>query len=178
MKHKLTSALVLTVIDRSKGLSVHIDACCDGLGAVLMQNGKVIAYTGCQLKTNEANYATYDLEFLAVVFALKLWRHHLLGTKFELFTNHKSLKYIFSQKGLNQVQVRWLEFLVAYDLDINYTPGKANVVADALSRNKEMLLISLRGCYCSSLFLLLLLIGLLLRWMRTKCLSGLEKCHD
>lgn len=101
-----------------------------------MQHGKVIAYASRQLKTHEAKYAVHDLELLAVVFALKLWRHHLLGTKFELFTDHKSLKYIFTQKDLNQRQVRWLEFLSSYDLDITYTPGKANVVADALSRRR------------------------------------------
>lgn len=110
-----------------------------------MQNGKVIAYVGHQLKTHEANYETHDLELLAVVFALKIWRHHLLGTKFELFTDHKSLRYIFSQKDLNQRQFRWLEFLASFDLDINYTLGKANVVADALSRNNAMLCCNLVG---------------------------------
>ena len=102
LKRKLTSAPVLAVIDGSEGLTVYTDACREGLGAVLMQNGRVIAYAGRQLKTHEVNYATHDLELLAVVFALKLWRHHLLGTKFELFTDHKSLRYIFSQKDLNQ----------------------------------------------------------------------------
>ena len=87
-------------------MTVYTDACQEGLGAVLMQNGKVIAYGGRQLKTHEVNYATHDLELLAVIFALKQWRHYLLGAKFELFTDHKSLKYIFSQKDLNQRQVR------------------------------------------------------------------------
>lgn len=136
LKGMLTSAPVLAVIDGSEGLTVYTNASQVGLGAVLMQHGRVIAYAGRQLKTHEVKYAVHDLELLAVVFALKLWRRHLLGTKFELFTDHKSLKYIFTQKDLNQRQVRWLEFLSSYDLDITYTPGKANVVADALSRRR------------------------------------------
>jgi len=137
LRCKLTTAPILTVINGSEGLTVYTYAYKEGLESVLMQHGMVIAYAGRQLKTHEVNYATHDLELLAVVFALKLWRHHILGTKFELFTNHKSLQYIFSQKDLNQRQFRWLKFLAAYDLDINYTPGKANVVADALSRRKS-----------------------------------------
>ena len=139
LKDKLTSAPILTIMDGSEGLTVYTDAYGTGLGAVLMQNGKVIAYASRQLKTHEKNYATHDLELLAVVFALKMWRHYLLGEKFELFTDHKSLKYLFTQKDLNMRQQRWLEFLASYDLDILYTPGKANIVADALSRNHALI---------------------------------------
>lgn len=96
MKQKLTSAHVLTVPNGSEELSVYTDVSKEGLGTVLMQEGKVIAYASRQLKPYEANYATHDLELLGVVFALKLWRHYLLGTKFELFTDHQSLKYIFN----------------------------------------------------------------------------------
>ncbi|KAI3720372.1 hypothetical protein L6452_21288 [Arctium lappa] len=105
-----------------------------GLGCVLMQRGKVIAYASRQLKDHEKNYPTHDLELAAVVFALKLWRHYLYGTKCTLFTDHKSLKYIFDQKELNMRQRRWLEILKDYDCELLYHPGKANVVADALSR--------------------------------------------
>ena len=85
---------------------------------------------------HEKNYPTHDLELSAIVFALKSWRHYLLGEKFELYTDHKSLKYLFSQKDLNLGQQRWMEFLSSYDFEISYTPGKGNVVADVLSRKK------------------------------------------
>ena len=112
----------------------YTDACGTGLGAVLMQKDKVVAYASRQLKPHERNYPTHDLELAAIVFALKMWRHYLLGVRFELFTDHKSLKYLFSQKDLNLRQQRWLEFLASYDFGIAYTPGKGNAVADALSR--------------------------------------------
>src|SRR5262249_42139801 len=96
----------------------------------------VIAYASRQLKDHELNYPTYDLELAAVVYALKIWRHYLYGEKFEVFTDHKKLKYIFSQKDLNLRQRRWLEFLKDYDFAVSYHPSKANVVADALSRKK------------------------------------------
>ncbi|KAK9169081.1 hypothetical protein Syun_001221 [Stephania yunnanensis] len=85
-------------------------------------------------KVHERNYPTHDLELVAIVFALKIWRHHLYGVRFELFTDHKSLKYLFTQRELNLRQRRWLEFLKDYDFSLEYHPGKANVVADALSR--------------------------------------------
>ena len=88
------------------------------------------------MRAHEKNYPTHDLELAAIVFALKSWRHYLLGEKFELFTDHKSLKYLFSQKDLNLRQQRWMEFLASYDFEIAYTPGKGNVVVDALSRKR------------------------------------------
>ncbi|GJW79340.1 putative reverse transcriptase domain-containing protein [Tanacetum coccineum] len=108
-----------------------------GLGAVLMQKEKVIAYASCQLKVHEKNYTTHDLELGAVVFALKMWRHYLYGTKCVVFTNHKSLQHILDQKELNMRQRRWLKLLSDYDCEIRYHPGKANVVADALSRKER-----------------------------------------
>ncbi|KAA0041716.1 pol protein [Cucumis melo var. makuwa] len=99
-----------------------------------MQQGKVVAYASRQLKSHEQNYPTHDLELAAVVFALKIWRHYLNGEKIQIFTDHKSLKYFFTQKELNMRQRRWLELVKDYDCEILYHPSKANVVADALSR--------------------------------------------
>ncbi|GKB03637.1 putative reverse transcriptase domain-containing protein [Tanacetum coccineum] len=109
-----------------------------GLGCVLMQRGKVIAYASKQLKIHEENYTTYDLELGAVVFALKIWIHYLYGTKSVIYTDHKSLQHIFSQKELNMRQRRWIELFSDYDCEICYHPGKANVVADALSRKERV----------------------------------------
>ena len=101
-----------------------------------MQRGKVIAYASRQFKTHEVNYTTHDLELGAVVFALKIWRHYLYGTKSTIFTDHKSLQHIFDQKELNMRKRRWVELLNDYECEIRYHPGKANMVADALSRKK------------------------------------------
>ncbi|GJW09649.1 putative reverse transcriptase domain-containing protein [Tanacetum coccineum] len=106
-------------------------------GAVLMQKEKVIAYASRQLKIHEKNYTTHDLELGAVVFALKMWRHYLYDTKCVVFTDHKSLQHILDQKELNMRQRRWLELLSDYDCELRYHPGKANVVADALSRKSR-----------------------------------------
>ncbi|GJX32008.1 putative reverse transcriptase domain-containing protein [Tanacetum coccineum] len=103
-----------------------------------MQRGKVIAYASRQLKIHEKNYTTHDLELGAVVFALKIWRHYLYGTKSVIYTDHKSLQHIFSQKELNMRQRRWIELFSDYDCEICYHPGKANVVADALSRKERV----------------------------------------
>nr|GEV16083.1 putative reverse transcriptase domain-containing protein [Tanacetum cinerariifolium] len=106
------------------------------LGAVLMQREKVIAYACQQLKPHEENYTTHDLELGALVFALKIWRHYLYGTKCIMFTDHKSLQHVLNQKELNMRQRRWLKLLADYDCEIRYHPGKENVIADALSRKR------------------------------------------
>ncbi|GKA54570.1 reverse transcriptase domain-containing protein, partial [Tanacetum coccineum] len=109
-----------------------------GLGCVLMQRGNVIAYASRQLKIHEKNYTTHDLELGVVVFALKIWGHYLYGTKSVVYKDHKSLQHIFSQKELNMQQHRWIELFSDYDCKIHYHPGKANVVADALSRKERV----------------------------------------
>ncbi|KAL0550083.1 hypothetical protein IC582_014581 [Cucumis melo] len=134
LKQKLVTAPVLIVPDGSGSFVIYSDASKKGLGCVLMQQGKVVAYASRQLKSHEQNYPTHDLELAAVVFALKIWRHYLYGEKIQIFTDHKSLKYFFTQKELNMRQRRWLELVKDYDCEILYHPGKANVVADALSR--------------------------------------------
>ncbi|GJX96264.1 transport protein Sec24-like protein, partial [Tanacetum coccineum] len=103
-----------------------------------MQREKVIAYASRQLKPHEENYTTHDLELGEVVFALKIWRHYLYGTKCTVFTDHKSLQHILDQKELNMRQRRWLELLTDYDCEIHYHPRKANVVVDALSRKERI----------------------------------------
>jgi hypothetical protein len=137
LKKRLTTTPVLIMPDIHKGFDVYCDAYQQGLGCVLMQEGKVVAYASRQLRKHEQNYPTHDLELAAVVHALKIWRHYMIGNKCQIFTDHKSLKYIFSQKDLNLRQIRWLELIKDYDLDIQYHPGKANVVADALSRKSQ-----------------------------------------
>ncbi|GKC05978.1 putative reverse transcriptase domain-containing protein [Tanacetum coccineum] len=104
----------------------------------LIQREEVFAYASSQLKIHEKNYTTHDLELGAVVFAIKIWRHYLYGTKYTVFTDHKSLQHILNQKELNMRQRRWLELLSDYDCEIRYHPGKANVVADALSRKERI----------------------------------------
>jgi hypothetical protein len=99
-----------------------------------MQEGRVVAHASRQLRKHELNYPTHDLELAAVVHALKIWGHYLIGHKSDIYTDHKSLKYIFTQSDLNLRQRRWLELIKDYDLEVHYHPGKANVVADALSR--------------------------------------------
>ena len=125
---------------------VYTDDSLLGLGGVLMQMQRVIAYASRQLRVHEQNYPTHDLELAAVVFALKIWRHYLYRVQFELFTDHKSLRYLFSHKELNQRQSRWMEFIKDYEFALQYHPGKANVVADALSRKTRCRLAVLR-CY-------------------------------
>ena len=114
--------------------TVYSDASRIGLECVLMQDGKVVAYASRQLKPHEQNYPTHGLELAAVVFVLKFWRHYLYGEKCRIFTDDKSLKYLLTQKDLNLRQRRWLELFKDYDCIIDYHPGKANVVANALSR--------------------------------------------
>ncbi|GJX59284.1 putative reverse transcriptase domain-containing protein, partial [Tanacetum coccineum] len=130
----LTFLTLKTLLDGPKDFVVYYDASGLRLGYVLVKRGKVIAYASRQLKIHEKNYTTHDLELGAVVFALKIWRHYLYGKKSVIYTDHKSLQHIFSQKELNMRQHRWIELFSDYDYEIRYHLGTANVVADALSR--------------------------------------------
>ncbi|GJV52679.1 hypothetical protein Tco_1448420 [Tanacetum coccineum] len=138
LKDKLCNAPNLAVPDGSEYFMVYCDASGLGLVCVLMQRGKMIAYASRQLKIHEKNYTTHDLELGAVVFALKIWIHYLYGTKSVIYTDHKSLQHIFSQKELNMRQHRWIELFSDYDCEIRYHPAKANVVADELSRKERV----------------------------------------
>ena len=102
-----------------------------------MQSGRVVAYGSCQLKNHEQNYPTHDIELATVVFALKIWCHYLYGEELKVYSDHKSLKYIFTQRDLNMRQRRWMEFLEDYDFTLHYHPDKENVVDDALSRKSR-----------------------------------------
>ncbi|KAJ0715116.1 putative nucleotidyltransferase, Ribonuclease H [Helianthus annuus] len=145
LKDKLCNAPILSLPEGTNDFVVYCDASRQGLGCVLMQRQKVIAYASRQLKVHEKNYTTHDLELGAVVFALKIWRHYLYGTKCTIFTDHKSLQHIFDQKELNMRQRRWVELLNDYDCEIKYHPGKANVVADALGRKERIKPIRVRA---------------------------------
>ena len=134
LKRKLTIALMLTTPISGELFMVYCDTSIVGLGCVLMQQGKVIAYASRKLKSHEQNYPTYELELAVVVFVLKTWRHYLYGEKFEVYFDHKSLKYIFTQRDLNSRQRRWMETMEDYDFTLHYHPRKVNVIADALSR--------------------------------------------
>ncbi|XP_062103865.1 uncharacterized protein LOC133814982 [Humulus lupulus] len=143
LKQRLTTTHVLTVPNSDELYVVFIDAFGTGLGEVLMQNGKVVAYASCQLNPHEKNYPMHDLELVAVIFALKIWRCYLYGAKFELYSNHKSLKYLFTQRDLNLRQRIWVEYMKDYYFTLQCHPEKANVVVDALSRKPHGLLQSL-----------------------------------
>jgi len=134
LKKHLASTPILAIPEGNEGFVIYSDASKKGLGCVLMLTDRVIAYASRQLKPYKENYPTYDLELAAVVFIPKISRHYLYGVRCEVYTDHKSLKYIFTQKELNTRQRRWLELQNDYDMEVKYHPGKANVVADALSR--------------------------------------------
>jgi hypothetical protein len=144
LKKRLTMTPVLTMPDIEKPLSIYCDASGQGLGCVLMQDGHVVAYASRQLRKHEEKYPTHDMELAAVVHALKIWMHYIIGKRCEVYSDRKSLKYIFTQPDLNLRQPRWLELIKDYDLGINYHPGKANVMADALSRRSHLNMLAMR----------------------------------
>jgi hypothetical protein len=139
LKHLLTHAPVLKIADPEADFLVCTDACKEGLGGVLMQEGKVICYESRKLNEHEVNYVTNDLELASIVHALKMWRHYLLGRKFVLMTDHCVLRYLFSQPKLNARQARWMALLSEFDFEIKHIKGKENRVIDALSRSMKMI---------------------------------------
>ena len=122
---------------------MYCDASRAGLGCVLMQSERIVAYGSRQLKNHEQNYPTQDMELAIVVFSLKIWRHYLYGEQFKVYSDHKSLKYIFTRRDLNMRQRRWMEFLEDYDFTLHYHLGKTNVVLDALNRKSRGALASI-----------------------------------
>jgi hypothetical protein len=135
LKIALTQAPVLTIIDTMKGnIVLYTDASDLAIGAVLMEDKRVIAYESRKLSPAELNYPVYEKELLVVIHSLKVWRHYLLGVKFKIETDHQSLRYLSTQPNLSRRQCRWMELLQEFDFDIEYVKGKENVVADALSR--------------------------------------------
>ena len=135
-------APILTMLEGEDGFGIYYDTSGQGLGAMFMRHGRVIAYTSHQLKDYKKNYSIHDLELVDVVFVLKMWRHYLYGVHCDIYTDHKNLKYIFTQKKLNMRQRRWLELVSDYDCEFHYHPSKANKVVDALSRKAMAFAIS------------------------------------
>ena len=142
LKRRLTSTPVLIVPERGQRYTVYCDASKDGLGCILMLSRRVVAYGSQKLMNHVWNHPTHDMELVAIFFALKIWSHYLNGEHFEVFSDHKSLKYIFTQWDLNMRQRRCIKFLEDYDFTLHYHPGKANVVVDALSRKSRGVLAS------------------------------------
>jgi hypothetical protein len=144
LRKRLTLAPILTLPDITWSFDIYYDASHSGLGCTLMQDGKVVSYASRQLWKHEVNYPTHDLELAAIVHALKIWMHYLIGHPCEIYIDHKSLKYIFTQSDLKLRQCRWLELIKDYNVGMNYHPGKSNVVADALSQKKHCNVMAVR----------------------------------
>ena len=146
LKKRLTSTPILMVPVRGQRYIEYCDSFKDGLGCVLMLSGKVMAYGSRKLKNHERSYPTHDMELAAIFFALKIWHHYLYGEQFKVFSYHKNLKYIFTQRDLNMRQRRWMEYLEENAFALHYHPDKANVVADALNRKSRGVLASVASC--------------------------------
>jgi hypothetical protein len=139
LKYLLTHAPMLKIADPDNDFLVCTDVYKEGLGGVLMQEGHVIFYESRKLNEHEINYVTHDLELAAIVHALKMWRHYLLGRRFVLMTDHCGLRHLFDQPKLNARQARWMALLSEFDFEIKHIKGKENRVVDALSRSVKMI---------------------------------------
>ena len=124
LKRRFTSAPILTVPEMRQRYTWYCDASKDGLGCVSMQSRRVVAYGSRQLKNHKHNYPTHDMELASIVFALKVWSYNLYGKQFKVFSDHKSPKYIFTQRNLNMRQRKWMEYLEDYDITLHYHPSK------------------------------------------------------
>ena len=132
-KDRLTSTSVLTLPEGIKNFGVYCDSSRVGLGCVLIQHGKVIAYAYRKLKVHKKNYPTHYIQLAALVFAFNIWRHFFYGVHVEIFTDQNTLQYMFTEKELNFLQIRWLELLKDYEISVIYYPYTANIVAEAQS---------------------------------------------
>ena len=139
---RLTSTPILIVSEMGQRYTMYCDSSKDRLGCVLIQSERVVAYVSRQLKSHEQSYPTHDMELVAIVFTLNIWRHYLYGEQFEVLSDHKSLKYIFTQRDLNMRKHMWMEYLEDYDFTLHYHLDKANVVVDAFSRKSRGVLAS------------------------------------
>jgi ribonuclease HI len=134
LKKILASAPISNIADPNEDFFVCIDACKEGLSGFLNQKDHVVCYESRKLKEHERNYANHDLELEAIIHALKMWRHYLMGNKFEIRIDHFGMKHMFGKPILNAKKTRWLEFLSEYDFEIKHIRGKENEVVDALNR--------------------------------------------
>jgi hypothetical protein len=134
LKKRLTEALILILPDFTKTFEVECDASGIGIGGVLMQQGKPIAYFSEKLGGAQLNYSVYDKELYALVRALETWQHYLWPKEFVIHSDHEALKYLKGQAKLNRRHAKWVEFIETFPYIMKYKKGKDNVVADALSR--------------------------------------------
>nr|CAD1832991.1 unnamed protein product [Ananas comosus var. bracteatus] len=139
---QLHGASVFSKVDLRSGYHqiLECDASNVGIGAVLSQEGKPLAFFSEKLNNSRQNYSTYDKEFYTIVRALEHWRHYLISKEFVLFTDHEALKYIHGQHKLNRRHAKWVEFLQVYTFHIKHKAGKQNKVADALNQRYTLLL--------------------------------------
>ena len=139
LKHKLTNAPLLQLPDFSKTFELESDASGIGIGGVLMQGGRPVAYFSEKLSGPVLNYSTYDKELYALVCSLETWQHYLWPKEFDIHSDHESLKYIRSQSNLNRRHAKWVEFIESFSYIIKHKKGKDNIIVDALSRRYTML---------------------------------------
>jgi hypothetical protein len=130
----LTTTPILKVADPDKDFTVCVDVSKEGLGGVLTQERDVICYKSQKLKEHKRNYVTHELELVAIIHALNMWRYYIMGRKCLLLADDNGVKFLFSQLDLNARKARWIAFLSKFDFEVRHIKGKENKVADALSR--------------------------------------------